>query len=527
MSIALSKSAIWAEMQEYYQQLGVQLWAEGIVPQQITNNKYLAKFYVSLIINQMESYYQSSGVAPVVGQPFYILELGSGHGRLAFYILQLLEEAMAQLGYPHNSICYLMSDIGHSQLQFWQQHQALRPLVASGRLDFVMFDVLQDCQLTLINQQRCISAASLDKPLTVIANYVFDTLPQDMFLVKDDQLFIYNISSNLNASNAKQQDYFEKTRFRFVPQLVAQPYADSEPLAASFNQILAEYLALFAGKTVNVSLPVGALRALHTLRHFSQQETYVLVADKGLQLVDWFAEYKPEIIKHGSFSMLVNFDAIQRFLRLNAGHAYFTTPANVELQIAGLLLQQPRCPQQRQRQLQLSWQQLAHGLSVIDVFQLCYPKDQPRQRFANLVELLALLQLSNWDANVFFDYHEILIALLEKQDWQLEQEQLARLLAGIQLVGRYYFFLEVDQDLPFVLGLLSYHLGEAATALAYYQQSLAYFGDTLETWYNLALVYQELKQDAACHEAIRQTLLLDADYEAALQLLDELQQETA
>src|ERR1700680_4049183 len=107
---SLSNSIIWQRMHEYYVQLGTEVWEEEVVPQQITNNTYLANTYAKLIIAQIQDYILAHGT-PDDDLPFYIFEIGAGHGRLSFYLLENLRQAFEVFEWPKKWLKFIMTDI--------------------------------------------------------------------------------------------------------------------------------------------------------------------------------------------------------------------------------------------------------------------------------------------------------------------------------------------------------------------------------------------------------------------------------
>src|SRR2546421_6830466 len=62
-----------------------------------------------------------------------------------------------------------------------------QPFFESGLLDIALFDINQSDQLDLQLSGRTINAGSLHRPLLVIANYVFDSIPQELFYINERQ----------------------------------------------------------------------------------------------------------------------------------------------------------------------------------------------------------------------------------------------------------------------------------------------------------------------------------------------------
>ena len=182
-SQCLSKSILWEQMRKYYEQLGPNAWQEDLVPYQITSNKLLAHLYTTLINAVIYNHNKA--------EPFYILELGTGHGKFSFYILKFLEFFN---NYNKCKIIYIASDISQQNIDSWQQHPSLQKYIKNQQLDFAIFNPEVNQNIYLINTKITIKKHSLDNPMFVIANYVFDTLPHDDFQCQNNQLLASNIT---------------------------------------------------------------------------------------------------------------------------------------------------------------------------------------------------------------------------------------------------------------------------------------------------------------------------------------------
>ena len=92
-------------------------------------------------------------------------------------------------------------------------------------------------------------------------------------------------------------------------------------------------------ETLNVLLPLGALRFVRTLEALSRGAFVLLSADKAhaheedLRLT----KENPHIAIHGSFSMMANFHALRQYF-LARGGASFHTPYYTGLQVAAFAL---------------------------------------------------------------------------------------------------------------------------------------------------------------------------------------------
>src|SRR5512133_2542965 len=94
-----------------------------------------------------------------------------------------------------------MTDVAPANLAFWREHSQLRPYFDAGVLDVALFDAEHDESLHLQISGETLEPDSARRPLVVIANYVFDGLSHDAWLVKDGVL--HECRLTLTASNCE------------------------------------------------------------------------------------------------------------------------------------------------------------------------------------------------------------------------------------------------------------------------------------------------------------------------------------
>jgi tetratricopeptide (TPR) repeat protein len=160
------------------------------------------------------------------------------------------------------------------------------------------------------------------------------------------------------------------------------------------------------------------------------------------------------------------------------------------------------------------------GASPQDIVNLCYIDDEINTNFKNLDQLLAMLNLTLWDPNTFYDLHEQVLEFIDDEDITVEQDK--ALIAGAKLAWDYFFKLEKNQDLPFALGSLYYALDEYELGLNFFQLSIEQFGENAENLYNMAISYQALDQLNDAKNFANRTLKVDPTYKEAKELLAEL-----
>lgn len=557
---ALSKSILWRQMQAYYDQMGPELWEDDVVPLHITSNKYLARLYANLIIAQINDYLATNKTTLLPQEPFYILEIGAGHGKFSFYLLKMLTAALEAYALPSTSVCYIMTDISERNIVSWEQHPALAPYIETGMLDFAVFNAITDTCIFLQRKKIKLQKNCVSKPLFVICNYIFDTLPHDAFKITDGVLYESELiirhpdtdnaypAQNLHTQvsiqsppdlheysypqmehhtplksisnpdtmppNSRIADYFANASFNFKHNVINDEYYHQLPV---LNKILADYKQQCSN--VSFLVPIGGITCIEKLKEFTSSHLVLLIADKAVSHQDLFYEQEdPDIIVHGSASLLVNFDAIAKYVEYSAGTSLIMDNKSADFQVASFIINNKfRIPHTK-----FAFNSALSSFSPHDLFALCYHDDEIRTKFSSLDELLSLMQLADWDPNIFFDYYPVIFTYLEDESEGITAEQELSLLAGIDKLWNYFFKLEKNQDLPFILGMLLYNLDYPEQAITFYQQSLALFGEQIETLYNMAIAQQlaELVDDAKA--TANHVLQIDPEYKPAYDLLHEL-----
>lgn len=510
---SLSNSVLWQRMHEYYDQLGPEVWADEVVPLQITSNTYLANCYAKIIIAQINDYISKYGPLPA-DQSFYILEMGCGHGRFSYYLIKMLLEAFELFDWPSQWLQYIMTDISEKNIQSWQEHPAFEKYFEKGCLDMAYYNAHTDTSLQLIRSQQKIKSAQLKAPVFVICNYVFDTLPQDAFQVKNSKL--HEMELNIKNDDSRLQkgleNYFEKASYEFKANPVSVEYYEKHPI---LNQILKDYEDEFENATF--LMPIGAIQCIENIRSLTRGPVMVLASDKGVTETDLFDEIEdPDITFHGSVSMMVNFDALRRYTQLKEDKCFMMGNKGADFQVS-IHLYNAHYPTPH---TYYAFQNSLSTYSPQDLFDLAYRDDEPNKAFKKTEEILGLLNLSEWDPNIFFDYYPALLDKLEKEDVTIDQEFTIR--NGLEKVWHFFFKLEKTQDIPFAIGSLLYHMDQSEEAIKFYKHSLKYFGHDTETYYNMALAYQDLGNKQAGLKMAQKALELEPNFKDAKLLQKEL-----
>lgn len=498
-----SKSLVWQINKDFYQQNGIAAWSEDIVPHQITNSSLAANTYAELIYAFLKDLESNDKTDSIV----YILELGSGHGRLCFNILSHLDQLIADGDTCSTQYCYVLSDIVEDNLEFYSSHPKLQDYYKRGILDISYFDATESQDLILRKSNTTITQGKLEQPILAIANYFLDSIPNELFYFKNKD--VYDCSVSIDSSNdpmgksAEELIHHMELTFHNSPSTL--PHYDNEIL----NTILTAY-----GEQYNDSyilFPKIAMECLSTISSFSKMGLVLLTMDKGYkEIQELVARKKPDFVKHGSFSLWVNFHAISQYCILNGGLSMFDSNTNLSIDLGCL--------------------NFIKNSEEFHIFNETYRKHSSQMNLddinslkklvyknlstANLSELLGLIRLNAYDSSIFIS----LLPSIKVLSKDISIKQRTRLRQTIIEVWKKYYAVKKDYDLSYELGGLLYDLGYYSEALDYFTYSSDIFGYTVDVDYNQILCYYQLRQDESFYKALKAAKLRFPESEVLLKL---------
>ena len=495
----LSRSMLWQLQRAFFAQQGIEAWRQGTVPHYVTSNPFIADAYAHVVAAYAQEH---------PDQPLHIVELGAGSGRFAFHFLKaflpLHRRARAA------PVRYVMTDLVADTVAFWRAHPPLQPFVEAGVLDFAQFDVERDRELHL-EVSGDVLGGDRPAPLVVIANYVFDGVPLDVFRVEHGRLDegLVSVLAPADAPPADDPAVLSRARLAYTYRPAADaPYDDPD-----FNRVLAGYRTRTSRAIVR--FPVAALACCRSLIALSGGRMLLLTADKGsLEPGGPSALHTPQLTVHGSFSLDVDYHAIAEYLRLRGGELLGAPRKNADLVVAGFLVGQASgdCPATRH-----AFDDAIARFGPDDFFAL-------KRGFEivlgalDLDALLAFLRLARGDARLL---RQCLPHLARHAAIASDRARADLIDVLDQTWDRYYDFDE-PYDLAFEIGFLLTELRAFAEAGAYFERSLARRGDNPHVAFNLALChYRRHRLAEACAWALR-TLALDPAHTDAKAMRDEL-----
>ncbi|MFT5261920.1 MAG: hypothetical protein ACI8YQ_000647 [Polaribacter sp.] len=487
-----AESRIWQLNRDFYQEKGISAWSDDVVPHHMTSNAMVGKTYAELIL----AFLKDLAAKGQTKETVYILELGAGHGRLAFHILKHLQKRLLALKIEIPPYCYVLSDIVEKNLNFFQEHPQFQGYLQQGILDVAYFDAMESQEIVLRHAKTTIRPNDLKQPILAVANYFFDSLPTDLFWVHSN-----NIATCLVALQSKEdpkemdaQTLLKNLELVFHKEPIQEPFYENPIL----NEILNDYKTLFSDS--HLFFPKKGFQCLSNLKEFSKAGLMLISMDKGFHDIhDLQKKQEPEIITHGSFSLWVNYHALGAFCTKQNGKALFPTLSNFHLDI-GCLLFLP--DGDSYIETDAAFQNFVNDFGPDDfnsIKRLAYFNIAK----LNLMELIALFRLSAYDSTFFVK----LLPRLKQIAHAISFNERKRLAETLHHTWDMYFNINEPYDLGYELGGMLYDLGFYKEALVYFQYSVDSFGQKADIYYNKGLCHYQLREDRLFMETLKEAKL--------------------
>lgn len=476
----LSDAAVWHRHRAYYDRGGLEPWTTKAVPTHAPSNAYMAAAYVRVVARFVRACLALPPDHPLAiapGRPVHVVELGAGTGRLGHLFVRLLDEWQRSAGLALPPIRYVLTDLAEASLTAWQRNPRLAAGFAAGTLDRARFDLARDEAIVLAEAGTRLDAGAAG-PLIVLATYVFDSLPADVFRIRDGRLEEGLVDLALDRGAAPHVEL----GCEFAP--ADAPYGDSE-----LDDLLAGYAARLGDAAM--LFPVGAIDALRRLDRLSGGRLLILTCDKGA--VDPAALHGcalPTLAVHGeAVSASLNFDALIQLVRGRGGFALTTRERGTQLQVVGLGLGAAAPP----NELRLAFVEAFDCVGPIDVFHVVL---DALPAVTTLAQCVALIRLANDDPWVVQAIAPRLATVIAGAP----ADELARLRRSLRRALTLHLPIEDGDDLFFEIGHLFAAMSRFGEAEPLFQASLEHHGPHAVTYFNLAICRAE---QGALAEAIR------------------------
>jgi hypothetical protein len=506
-----SGSHIWQLQDAYFAGRGVEAWRQGEVPHYVTSNPTIANAYAEIVFAFRRDLRRLAGH----DDPLTICEFGAGSGRFAFHFLRRLEHLCARADTAPEAFRYVLTDVADTNLEFWRSHPRFQPYIERGLLDMARFNVMEPGALALQISGTTLGPGSLRVPPVVIGNYLFDSVPPDLFYLKQERAWHCLVSLSVNDAPAALDpaELLAKLQVHYdYEEIAAPPYAESW-----LNELVSEYRHSL--QDTHLSFPASGLRCLQSLSAICERGMLVLSADKGehrLERLDRRAP--PDLVRHGSVSMSVNYHAFTRMCERRGGAALVPAHGHRSIDVIGLLMveQADRCTETHN-----AYQRHVREFGP-DGFYTVSKHAREHIPQMSVDDILAYLRLSHHDSHLLARYLPRLMELAPEFDAPTRHdvaEALAQVWDG-------YFPLGEEVDLANGIAALLYAMDDYARALAFFQTSMEIYGPDTGTLYNVAACFHGLGEDAAAAAMLRKVLEYDPGNDPARMMLSECEGDT-
>ena len=361
----------------------------------------------------------------------------------------------------------------------------------------------QDEQLKLRYSGEVLSPGNLKNPLVVIANYTFDSLPQDTFNVAKGELFegLITLTSSKEELDTKDNSILRGLNYYYTDNYIQGDNYYEDP---NLNDILLYYRDRL-GDTA-FSFPIVALEAITRLMKLFNDDIIIISVDKGYKNEkSMLKNSHPYLSKHGCVSMTVNFNAIEHFFKNLGGDAIHSIYEHVNVNMSLFLFSKSK---HEFVETKMTYKDIIEGIGPDD-FYLIKKGIIPVSNSFDTKQLLTLIRFTVWDPKTFLDCYNLFLERIEVE----ENFPLEELIVVINKVWEHYFPIGDEDDLAYYIGSLLSIIGYYNDALGYFEVSYEFYGASAEIYYKIALCYFNLSKIDKAMEYTEKSLELNPIFE--------------
>lgn len=498
----MSESLLWKLQSAAYCQFGIDAWREKGVPFYLTGNPMTARKYAHVVLGYIRDCLNgANGVSIDLAHPINIIDLGAGTGRFAYLFLKHFIPMLKALNIPSLTIRYVMTDIVHENIEFWQKHPYFEHYIKDGILDFAYYQHAErETPLHLIHSKQVLSHESNPNPLVLIANYFFDTIPQDLFRINHGQLEEGRVTlsvagiSDTEPLDPLDPELIGKLRcdYDYYPIENPEKYYFEMP---KVNDTLMSYLKMF--NNIPFLFPIGAFQSLEYFYKLSGGKFLLVAGDQGIATETQVKEFgEPRLDRHGTFSIPVSYHALVLHFRQRGGFGLlpeFAEPIFVEL-AAGAGGNITHFPE-----TEFAFEQHISAFEPKDYWKMVNCMEKERI-VPSLECLMIILKMGSWDPANFHAFFPMVRAHIPKATQKVRED----LKSTIHKIWEQFFPISVEEgDFILNLGVLLFDIGDFPGALLFFQRSLEITGDQERTYANMGACYLSLHDAQSAHDCFK------------------------
>lgn len=504
----LSQSMLWKLQTDFFANQGPEAWVKGIVPQYITTNPYIANLYAKIIFGYLRDYAAREDYDK--DSTIYIMELAAGVGRFTYTFLKRFLHIIDNSSLKGMKFKYIVTDFAERNIEYWQSHRYLKPYFESGVLDCATFDIAKDEEIRLRNSGEVLTSGNLRNPVILIANYTFDSLPQDTFYVNKGKLFegLITITRPEGETDPEDKSILAGMDYYYTDvEVQGKDYYEDK----DYNDILLYYKDHL--EDTAFYMPITALRCIARLRKLFNDDIILISADKGYKNEkSMYKNYHPFLSKHGCISTTVNFHALELYFKELGGKAIHSIYDHENINMSLFLLSKNN---HDFIETTMAYNEIIESIGPDDFYTI-KKGVVPLAKSLTTKELLTFIRFTVWDARTFLECCSILLERVQSE----ENFPKGELIAAINNVWEYYFPIGEDANLAYYLGSMLSYLEQDSEALKFFEASLEFNGESADIYYEIAVCYYNLRQFEKAREYTEKSLSLDPDFEDGRKLKD-------
>ncbi len=497
--VPLSRSLIWSLQSQSYQ-AGMRAWEAGIVPSHISSNAFVAERYARVI----EGFARDRGGRD---GPVTIVELGSGSGRLAFYILRSLEKIWQAAAGSLPPFRYILTDFATDNIDAWQKSGAFDDFARRGLVDFAHFDADMPSSLALRQSGDQIDIDGRLPNLVMVANYVVDSLRQDEFHVENGVLSEVRVA----AASSKTGELTD-------PEVRASIELEREraPIDLPYynDKILDGLLERYQRKLLRSTFlfPTAFVGAMVFLQRMTAGPMLSLVGARGYRSLAEMEglESAPLNLADGYFSMPGNFDALGGVAAAHGGGAMVSEDVDGLFLTGGFLMgARPAAMPETSRAFRNA---LGNG-GARDTYGLLWNIGGVAGDLPPSTALFAL-RLSNYDPRTMMH----LSPAIEKAAKSESRRVRAAMVDALEKVAENHYPLGSSRDMIYRQGRLFQTFEAHSRALACFQESANDSGDHYMRHYRMAQCHVAMGEVAKARQHLDHCLQENPEFDRALKM---------
>jgi tetratricopeptide (TPR) repeat protein len=396
-----------------------------------------------------------------------------------------------------------MTDFTESNLRSWAAQPLFQEFLDAGVLEFGLFDIEKDTTIKLVRADKTLTPSDVKNPIIVFANYIFDTVTQDIFRFEGgnvNEVLVTTRHSQPQPPDLSNPEVMSQFSLSYENRPIDPTHYYPE---AFLNRLLINYRQRLSDTTV--ALPTGGLRGLARLLALSGNRLLLISSDKGYTHEDELFFLTTQHIQfHGSLSMMVNYHAVEMALGEHPGGsvAMATNQRHINLKSAAFVV---GGNDQQFRDTKLTFGEHMDTFGPYDFYTLLA---QVRQHTTqpSIEQILGLLRVSRYDPNVVLEYGKELLEQAGNASDALKQELHAA------LVRCWDNFYPLGRDLPFELGRILLAMRRPREAIEFNKHSLRMFGEHPVTHGNMGICYYHSEQFEDSLRSFERSLEMSPNY---------------